>query len=163
MQEWILLLQKPVRDLENSKLLLLCKKTIPRMLNSSATQTAASWGSMQIRRKQEFYPSLSMLLNQKNPFLHCFSRQQIYIPGVFCSRAGAQGAAMLASLRAGNRPKAENIRKDFCLADYLQSDAKRKRHYDLPFSHMHRLWVTRNKICSFPTNRNFYIWEGCLI
>ena len=97
MQEWILLLQKPVRDLENSKLLLLCKKTIPRMLNSSATQTAASGGSMQIRRKQEFYPSLSMLLNQKNPFLHCFSRQQIYIPGVFCSRAGAQGAAMLAS------------------------------------------------------------------
>jgi len=33
---------------------------------------------------------------------------------------------------AGSRPKAGNIQKDFCLADYLPSDAKRKRQIIVP-------------------------------
>jgi hypothetical protein len=107
MQEWILLLQKPVQDLENSKLLLLCKKRSLRMLNSSATQTTASGGSMQMRRKQEFLPKSFNAYDQKNPFLHCFFRQQIYIPAVFVFPGGElQGTALLASLRlaSGRRP-----------------------------------------------------------
>ena len=100
MQEWILLLQKPVQDLENSKLLLLCKKRSLRMLNSSATQTTASGGSMQMRRKQEFLPKSFNAYDQKNPFLHCFFRQQIYIPVIsLFLRGEPQSAALPASLR----------------------------------------------------------------
>ncbi len=85
------------------------------MLNSSTTQTAASGGSMQIRRKQEFLPkSLNASEPEESiPALHFPDSKFIFLE-IFRSRGGGTAGRSPASQpAAGSRPKAGNIRKDF--------------------------------------------------
>ena len=129
MQEWILLLHKLVRALENSKLPLLCKKRFPECWTRLRLRQQHPGNQCKYAESKNFYPSLSMLMNQKNPLLHCFFRQQINIPAAVLFLAERSTASQPA---AGTRPKAGNCRKDFYLAGYLHSDAKRKRQIIVP-------------------------------
>jgi len=56
--------------------------------------------------------------NPPNAELVCDSDSKFVFLKFFRSRAGSSPASRPA---AGNRPKAGNIQKDFCLADYLQT------------------------------------------
>ena len=99
------------------------------MLNSSATQTAASGESLQIRRKQEFLPKSLNAYEPEESTPALFFRQQINIPATVLFLAERSTASQPA---AGTRPKAGNCRKDFYLAGCLHSDAKRKRQIIVP-------------------------------
>ena len=89
MQEWILLLQKLVQDLENSKLLLLCKKRSLECRTRLRLGQQHPGNQCKCTEDKNFYPSLSMLMNQKNPFLHCiFQTANLYS---FCFYVPGQG------------------------------------------------------------------------
>ena len=74
-----------------------------------------------------------MLMNQKDPLLHYFF-QTANLYSCSCSVPGQEiaGRSTASQPAAGSRPKAGNCRKDFYLADYLHSDAKRKRQIIVP-------------------------------
>ena len=103
MQEWILLLQKLVQDLENSKLLLLCKKRSPECRTRLRLGQQHPGNQCKCAEDKNFYPSLSMLMNQKNPFLHCiFQTANLYS----CSSSASGRRSPARQPVVGNRPKA---------------------------------------------------------
>ena len=104
------------------------QNTLPLMLNSSSTQTAASEEAKQSRRKQELLTkSLKASESDFSDFCIIFSRQKIYIPVVFPFRCGTAKHTYVGQPAAGSRIQPEGVLFWCCLLSHA-SFVENKKH-----------------------------------